>query len=117
MQRPRHPRRWIAALGANRQSVHDRPDQRQGDNQQQPHPQAPGEEGPHAKRPFVAPAGSPALPASLRVNRSFVQPGAVVPITRPGSRRRDRTGPSWVADPVIGGNAPVTVSAYRGFRG
>jgi hypothetical protein len=35
--------------------MHERPGQRQGDSQQQPHPQAPGEKCPHVQGPFVVP--------------------------------------------------------------
>jgi hypothetical protein len=44
---------WITLLGGLRQAMHERPGQRQGDGQQQPHPQAPGEKCPHAQGPFV----------------------------------------------------------------
>jgi hypothetical protein len=44
---------WITPLGGLRQAMHERPGQRQGDSQQQPHPQAPGEKCPHAQGPFV----------------------------------------------------------------
>jgi hypothetical protein len=35
--------------------MYERPGQRQGDSQQQPHPQAPREKCPHAQDPFVVP--------------------------------------------------------------
>jgi hypothetical protein len=37
----------------------ERPGQRQGDGHQQPHPQASGEECPHAQSPFVVPREVP----------------------------------------------------------
>jgi anti-anti-sigma factor len=50
------PGRRIAALGGSRQPVDERPRQWQGDGQQQPHPQTPGEKCPHGRGPFRRPA-------------------------------------------------------------
>ena len=48
-------RRADTALGGQRQAMHESPGQRQGDHQQQSHPQALGEKCPHAQDPFVVP--------------------------------------------------------------
>ena len=53
VQRLRCPGGRITALGGQRQAMHERPGQRQGDSEQQPYPQAPGEKCPHVQDPFV----------------------------------------------------------------
>jgi hypothetical protein len=55
VQRLRCSGGWITALGGQREATHECTGQRQGDSQQQPHPQAPGEKCPHAQVPFVVP--------------------------------------------------------------
>jgi hypothetical protein len=55
VQRLRCPGGRVTALGGQSQAMHERPGQRQGDSQQQPYPQAPGEKCPHIRDPFVVP--------------------------------------------------------------
>jgi hypothetical protein len=59
VQRLRCPGGWITALGGQRKAMHERPGQRQGDSQQQPHPQTSGEKCPHGPGPFVVPREVP----------------------------------------------------------
>ena len=67
VQRLGCPGGWITAPGGQRQAMHERPGQRQGDSQQQPRPQAPGEM-PTCSGSLRRPPASPSATRLVRVN-------------------------------------------------
>jgi len=113
MQRLCCPGGWITAPGGQRQAMHERPGQWQGDSQQQPHPQAPGEKCPHAQVPSSSPVRcSGALPSSSRANhvpsRLLLQSGMVTQVGEHGvgfqkCDRRNRAAVSWMSESALCG--------------
>jgi hypothetical protein len=91
--------------------MHERPGQRQGDSQQQPHPQAPGEKCPHAQGPFVVPVKcSGALPPLSRANHV---PNRLLPQSHMVTGRVG-SGPPWSGRPDK--DAKPTWSALGGTK-